>query len=160
MKRTFLLCLLLPSLAIAQASSTSPPLAADAAVTTWLERSLASYLELYRGLHQHPELSLQERQTSTLVARELKRYGYTVTANVGGYGVVGVLKNGTGRTLLLRGDMDALPVAEQTGLPYASTVQVKDASGQSVALMHACGHDMHVTNLLATAGYLAKNKTQ
>lgn len=93
-----------------------------------------------------------------MVARELKRYGYVVTTGVGGTGVVGVLRNGPGRTLLLRGDMDALPVSEQTGLPYASRVQAKDDTGQLVPVMHACGHDVHVTNLLATAALLAKQR--
>jgi hippurate hydrolase len=142
--------LALPALAAAQ----------DADVNSWLDRQLPAYIELYRGLHQHPELTFQERHTSEVVARELTRAGYAVTSGVGGFGVVGVLKNGPGRTLLLRGDMDALPVAEQTGLPFASKAQTKDESGQVVSVMHACGHDVHVTNLLAVATYLAQHKNQ
>ena len=150
MIRWLLLCLALPSLAAAQ----------DAAVSGWLDKQLPSYLELYRSIHQHPELALQEQQTAAIVSRELTRAGYAVTSGVGGFGVVGVLKNGAGPTVLIRGDMDALPIAEETGLPYASKVRAKDENGQAVQVMHACGHDMHVTNLLATATYLAQQRSQ
>lgn len=126
----------------------------------WLDQRLPGYLELYRGLHQKPELAFQERETSIVAARELERAGYAVTSGVGGFGVVAVLKNGPGRTLLLRGDMDALPVLEETGLAFASKQQAKDETGQSVPVMHACGHDVHVTNLLAAAAYLAEQRAQ
>jgi metal-dependent amidase/aminoacylase/carboxypeptidase family protein len=100
---------------------------------------------LYKHLHAHPELSLQEVRTAARLARELREAGFTVTENVGGHGVVGVLRNGKGPTVLVRTDMDALPVVERTGLPYASTVRTRDAQGREVGVMHACGHDMHMT---------------
>jgi len=92
------------------------------------------------------------------MAQELRDLGIAATPSVGGHGVVGVLKNGPGKTLLLRADMDALPVAEQTGLPYASKVRVTDARGATVGVMHACGHDIHMTNLVGVARYLAANR--
>ncbi|TDO55226.1 hippurate hydrolase [Kribbella sp. VKM Ac-2571] len=111
--------------------------------------------EVYRDLHAHPELSLQETRTAGIVARHLGSFGYEVTSEVGGTGVVGVLRNGTGPVALLRADMDALPVAEQTGLPYASTARATDHAGHDVPVMHACGHDVHVTCLLGAAQMLA-----
>jgi len=134
--------------------------AEDSEVASWLDNQRASYVALYRDLHQHPELTFQERQTSALFARELTRAGYNVTTGVGGFGVVGVLSNGPGPTVLLRADMDALPVAEQTGLAFASKVQMQDESGQTVPVMHACGHDVHITNMLATSAYLAQHRAQ
>jgi amidohydrolase len=110
---------------------------------------------LYRDLHAHPELAFAERRTAGIVAERLHGLGYQVTAAVGGTGVVGVLENGDGPTVLLRADMDALPVLEQTGLPYASTRHARDAAGTDVPLMHACGHDMHVSCLLGAAAELA-----
>jgi hippurate hydrolase len=154
MRRLALLLLVLPGLASAQAVAP----AIDAAASRFADAEQPRYLELYRSIHSHPELAFQERQTSALVARELKGSGYMVTANVGGFGVVGVLKNGPGRTILIRGDMDALPIAEQTELPFASSIRAKDETGQAVAVMHACGHDLHVTNLLATAAFLARER--
>lgn len=122
------------------------------------QTSEAGYLELYRTLHREPELARHEQKTSERVAAELARHGYTVTTGVGGFGVVGVLKNGPGRTVLIRGDMDGLPVAEETGLAFASKRRTTDDTGQEVPVMHACGHDMHVTNLLATAELLARQR--
>jgi hippurate hydrolase len=110
---------------------------------------------VYRDLHAHPELSLQETRTASIVAAQLTALGYQVTAGVGGTGVVGVLHNGPGPTALLRADMDALPVQEQTGLPYASTARATDHTGHDVPVMHACGHDVHVTCLLGAAAALA-----
>ena len=110
---------------------------------------------LYRDLHAHPELAFAERRTAGIAAERLHGLGYRVTAAVGGTGVVGVLENGDGPTVLLRADMDALPVLEQTGLPYASTRHVRDAAGADVPVMHACGHDMHVSCLLGAAAELA-----
>jgi amidohydrolase len=110
---------------------------------------------LYRDLHAHPELAFAEHRTAGIVAERLHGLGYQVTAAVGGTGVVGVLENGDGPTVLLRADMDALPVLEQTGLPYASTQRARDAAGAEVPLMHACGHDMHVSCLLGAAAELA-----
>jgi amidohydrolase len=110
---------------------------------------------IYRQVHANPELSLMEVKTSALVAKELRAAGLAVTENVGGYGVVGVLANGPGPTLLLRSDMDALPLAEVTGLPYASTALVKDASGREQPAMHACAHDTHVAWLIGAARVLS-----
>ncbi len=111
--------------------------------------------DLYRHLHAHPELSRQEHATAALVARDLREWGYEVLEHVGGTGVVGVLENGPGRTVLVRADMDALPVREATGLDYASTVTAVDATGATVPVMHACGHDVHVSCLLSAARLLA-----
>jgi amidohydrolase len=110
---------------------------------------------LYRDLHAHPELAFAEHRTAGIVAERLRGLGYRVTTGVGGTGVVGVLENGDGPTVLLRADMDALPVEEQTGLPYASAERAIDASGREVPVMHACGHDLHVTCLLGAAAELA-----
>ncbi len=126
----------------------------------WVADNLGSLVELYRHLHQNPELSAKEKETSARMAKELRDLGVQVTTNVGGYGVVGVLANGPGKVLLLRSDMDALPVAEQTGLPYASKVRTEDARGASVGVMHACGHDVHMTNLVGVARYLATHRDQ
>ncbi|MEX2092794.1 MAG: amidohydrolase [Pirellulales bacterium] len=134
------------------------PAAAPAGTTEWVESNLASLIELYHHLHQTPELSLQERETAARFAAELKSAGLTVTTGVGGHGVVGVLENGPGKTLMLRTDLDALPVAEETGLPYASQVRTKDERGATVGVMHACGHDLHITNLVAVARYLASHR--
>lgn len=109
--------------------------------------------DFYRDLHRNPELSHAERRTAGLVAERLRRSGYEVHERVGGTGVVAILRNGTGPTVLLRADMDALPVREATGLPYASTATASDADGNRVPVMHACGHDVHVS-CLAGAGQL------
>jgi len=110
---------------------------------------------LYTHLHSNPEISLQEEKTSTRMAEELKSIGYSVTTGVGGYGVVGVLKNGTGPTVLIRTDTDGLPVLEKTGVPHASTVTTVDDNGKTVPVMHACGHDVHMTSFIGTARRLA-----
>lgn len=124
----------------------------------WIEENKAPLIELYRHLHQTPELSLKEKETSARMAKELRDAGVTVTTNVGGFGVVGVLANGPGKVLLLRSDMDALPVVEQTGLSYASKVRTQDSRGATVGVMHACGHDVHMANLIGVARYLAANR--
>jgi amidohydrolase len=124
----------------------------------WVKENMVPLVELYRHLHQAPELSKQEKETSARMAKELRDVGATVTTEVGGYGVVGVLANGDGKVLLLRSDMDALPVVEQTGLPYASKVRVQDSRGATVGVMHACGHDLHMANLVGVARYLAANR--
>jgi hippurate hydrolase len=113
---------------------------------------------LYRDLHAHPELAFQETRTAAVVADRLRGAGYETATGVGGTGVVGVLRNGDGPTALLRADMDALPVEERTGLDYASTARATDASGGSVPVMHACGHDVHVTCLLGAAAELAAHR--
>jgi hippurate hydrolase len=109
----------------------------------------------YKSLHTSPELSLHEARTAARLAKELKGLGFEVTEKVGGHGVVGVLKNGQGPTVLVRTDMDALPVIERTGLPYASKVRLRDKEGREVGAMHACGHDMHMTCWVGTARVLA-----
>jgi amidohydrolase len=124
----------------------------------WVESHLEELLTLYRHLHTHPELSFKEVETAKRVGEELRKAGCEVTANVGKLGVVGVMKNGTGPTVLVRTDLDALPVTEATGLPYASKVLVTDEEGKSVGVMHACGHDIHMTNLIGTARWLAAHK--
>jgi len=112
----------------------------------------------YRDLHQNPELSLHEEKTAGKLAERMRKLGFEVTQKVGGHGVVAVLRNGKGPTVLLRTDMDALPVEEKTGLPYASRVKMTDAGGQSVPVMHACGHDVHMTAWLGTATLLSRAK--
>ncbi len=111
--------------------------------------------DFYRDLHSHPELSHGERRTGERVTEQLRKAGYDVHDHIGGTGVVGILANGDGPTVLLRADMDALPVREATGLPYASTVTIKDTGGHEVPVMHACGHDVHVSCLLGACQLLS-----
>jgi amidohydrolase len=120
-----------------------------------IARELPGWVRRYEDLHVHPELALAEHATAALVAAELARAGYQVTSGVGGTGVVGVLANGAGPVVLIRGDMDALPVREETGLRYASTTTVTLPDGNTTGVMHACGHDVHTTTLLATSALLA-----
>lgn len=115
--------------------------------------------DLYETLHQMPELSLQEKETSKKISNELRKVGFEVTENFGGYGVVGILKNGEGPTVLYRTDMDALPMYEKTNLPYASKVEVPHSGGR-VGAMHSCGHDIHMTNWVGTARYMSQIKDQ
>ncbi len=129
---------------------------AVASVVAPLDQALPRLREIYIDLHRHPELSTQEVRTASIVAEQLTRSGYEVTTGVGGTGVVGVLRNGDGPTVALRADMDALPVREQTGLPYASEVVATDPSGRDVPVMHACGHDAHTTCLIGAADLLAR----
>lgn len=112
----------------------------------------------YQDLHRNPELGFQETRTAGLVAERLAGFGFEVTTGVGGTGVVGVLRNGDGPTALLRADMDALPVEERTGLAYASTARGVNAEGKDVPVMHACGHDVHVTCLLGACQILARER--
>jgi hippurate hydrolase len=130
----------------------------DAHVATWLEANGSSLEELYRYLHQNPELSFREVKTAARMAKELRAVGIEVTERVGGNGVVGVLRCGDGPVVLLRADMDALPVAEETGLPYASKIRAESADGRAIGVMHACGHDVHMSCLVGVARYLAANK--
>jgi amidohydrolase len=132
------------------------------------DQELPSLLAIYKDVHTHPELSTQEKRTSELVAKELKAAGCEVTDHIGkydepgltGYGVVGVMKNGEGPVVLVRTDMDALPVEEETGLPYASKVTAKNKAGEEVHVMHACGHDVHIATFIGVARALAKLKDQ
>jgi amidohydrolase len=112
----------------------------------------------YQDLHRHPELSFQEERTAVKAAERLKEEGYTVATAVGRTGVVGILENGAGPTVMIRADMDALPVREQTGLPYSSSATGVDPDGLAVDVMHACAHDMHVTCLSGAAALLARNR--
>jgi amidohydrolase len=114
--------------------------------------------ELYLDLHQHPELSGHETRTANVMAGKLRALGYEVTENVGGTGIVALLKNGPGPVVMLRTELDALPVTEETGLPYASKVKAKDDSGRDVGVMHACGHDVHMATLYGTAEIMVKHK--
>jgi len=113
---------------------------------------------LYLDLHQHPELSSHETRTAGVMAEKLRALGYEVTEHVGGVGVVAIMKNGPGPVVMLRTELDALPVTEETGLPYASKVKAKDDSGREVGVMHACGHDVHMATLYGTAAIMAKSK--
>ncbi|HYN48519.1 MAG TPA: amidohydrolase [Candidatus Nanopelagicales bacterium] len=120
--------------------------------------SIDEWADLYRDLHRHPELGFQETRTARIVAERLEAIGLEVTPGIGGTGVVGVLRHGDGPTVLLRADMDGLPVREQTGLPYASTMRAVAADGTDVPVMHACGHDVHVTCLLGACAALAASR--
>ena len=128
---------------LAQSSGSNP---------SWIpprvDREFPSLFELYRHLHSNPEIAFQEVQTARRMARELESSGFEVSRNIGGHGVVGLLRNGEGPTLMLRTDLDGLPITEETtGLEYASQVRIRDPDGQSIGLMHACGHDVHMTLL-------------
>ncbi len=124
-------------------------------VGAWLDRHASGLEALYRHLHQHPELSFREVETAGRLADELRALGLDVTEQVGGTGVVAVLRRGDGPVGLLRADMDALPIAEETGLPYASEVRAASADGRAIGVMHACGHDLHMACLVGAAGYFA-----
>src|ERR1022692_3682906 len=143
----FPLLALLTAVACAQAPSSKE-----------VESVYADAHALYLDLHQNPELSGHETQTATKLAARLRSSGYDVTEHVGGTGVVAILKNGPGPTIMLRTELDALPVEEKTGLPYASKVRAKDDAGRDVPVMHACGHDLHMASLFATAAIMAHSK--
>ncbi len=132
----------------------------DGGVAAEVERVYAQSEALYFHLHQHPELSFHEQQTAERLATELRTLGYEVTTGVGRTGVVGLLRNGPGPVVMLRTEMDALPVTEQTGLPFASTVRAVDDSGAEVGVDHACGHDIHMASWVGTARIMAGNRTR
>lgn len=165
----FVLCLLLVIACFSlPANSASSLLSNDSGNTDALiERDLPWLLSTYKMLHAAPELSHHEEKTAAFFAGELRKFGYTVTERIGTYehpewssfGLVGVLKNGNGPTVLLRTELDALPVEEKTGVPYASQVKTKNDAGVEVSVMHACGHDVHMTSLLGTAKLLAELKS-
>jgi len=138
---------------VAEEITTNP-----ARVLANLNTVLPDLEKLYKNIHSHPELSMQEKRTAEIAAQHLRAAGYDVTTGIGITGVVGVLKNGDGPTLMLRADMDALPVQEATGLPYASSATATDREGKTVPVMHACGHDMHVTWLVGAATLLAARR--
>jgi hippurate hydrolase len=128
---------------------------------------IAGLVETYKGIHAHPELSHHEEHTAALLAGELRKAGFTVTERIGkypdgtqAYGLVGILQNGPGPRLLIRADMDALPIVEETGLGYASHVKSKNPAGQEIGVMHACGHDVHVTTMIGTARALSAKRAE
>ncbi len=141
---------------------------AQQSLDAMIDSDIASLVATYKTLHAAPELSHHEEKTASFFANQLRVLGYTVTERVGkhenpewtSYGVVAVMKNGAGPTVLLRTELDALPVDEKTGLPYASKVKTKNDAGQDVSVMHACGHDIHMTSMLGTAKMLAALKDQ
>jgi len=144
------------------------PLAAQSDLDQRVGKEMDSLVAAYKHLHENPELSTQEKESSALIAAELRKLGYSVTDHFGqyespglvAYGIVGVLRNGSGPTVYVRTDMDALPIVENTGLPYASHVKVKRADGAEVGVMHACGHDIHMSVFIGTARMLAQLKDQ
>jgi hippurate hydrolase len=141
---------------------------AQQSLDSLIDGNISSLVDTYKILHANPELSHREEKTSAFLAKELKALGFTVTERIGkyerpdwvGYGIVAVMQNGSGPTVLLRTDMDALPVNEQTNLPYASKMKSKNDAGQDVSVMHACGHDIHMTTMLGSAKLLASLKDQ
>src|SRR5215216_7424474 len=159
MRKLFLVPAVLTVLAF---NITAQQLSLDAMI----DRDIAAWLTTYRNLHTAPELSHREEKTSAFVAGELRKLGFTVTERIGkyqnaqwsGYGVVAVMKNGQGPTVLVRTELDALPVEEKTGLPYSSQVKTKNDAGVEVSVMHACGHDIHMTSFLGTAKLLTELK--
>ena len=144
---------------------TAPVLAQD--LGRFVDGELSGLVTTYEGIHAHPELSHHEEMTAALLATELRKSGFTVTEHVGkypdgtqAYGVVAILENGRGPRLLIRTDLDALPIVEETGLSYASHVMSKNPAGQEVGVMHACGHDVHVTTMIGTARALASSRAK
>src|SRR2546430_10358110 len=160
MKILALLFVFIFAMRVAFAQETSPEKAAIS--------ELPSLLSIYKDIHAHPELSTREEKTAALMAKELRAVGCEVTENFGKYdnpnlkcfGVIGIMKNGIGPTVLVRTDMDALPVEEDTGLPYASKVTTKDDNGREGHVMHACGHDAHMSAFIGTARALQRLKDQ
>ncbi|WP_462150835.1 M20 metallopeptidase family protein [Pseudoalteromonas xiamenensis] len=142
------------SLALLVASQTSA-----ATLSAQLDKQLPSLEQLYLHLHQNPELSYHEVQSSKRLADEFKALGMNVTEGVGGHGVVALFQNGEGPTIMIRADTDGLPITEETGKPYASKVTTVNASNQTVGVMHGCGHDIHMTSLVGTAKQLMNNKS-
>lgn len=123
-----------------------------------LDKTMPAIEKLYLDLHQSPELSYHEQQTGQKIAKQLKQLGFDVTDNVGGFGVVGIYKNGNGPTIMIRTDTDGLPIIEQTGKPYASKVTVTNDEGATVGVMHGCGHDIHMSSFIGTAQQLVMHK--
>jgi amidohydrolase len=149
----FFICLLITAAAAAQTPQPAPPVSAEqmAAIYPGVE-------SLYIDLHKSPELAFHEQQTAAKLAERVKALGYEVTTGVGGTGIVAIMKNGPGPTVMMRTELDALPVQEKTGLPFASTVTTKNPAGETVPVMHACGHDLHMSAWYGTAELMAKNK--
>src|SRR5580704_649299 len=139
-------------------SLTASTFAQTAATSKEVETVYPDAHALYLDIHQNPELSSHETQTAAKLASRLRSLGYDVTEHVGGTGIVAILKNGTGPTVMLRTELDALPVEEKTGLPYASKIHAKDDAGRDVPVMHACGHDLHMAAFMGTATVMAHSK--
>ena len=163
----FLRTVILPVLAAVAMPLAAQSSTAQADLAASVERQLPSLTETYKHLHRNPELSRHEEQTAAFVAGELRKLGYTVTEHVGKYadgahafGVAAVLENGAGPRLLIRTELDALPVEEKTGLDYASHVKTTNEQGQLISVAHACGHDLHMTVLLGAARELAERKSE
>jgi len=159
----YLLLVLLTACAWAQTPSASSPSASSASASSAsafkeVDSVFADSHALYLDLHQNPELSFHETETAAKLAKQLRGLGYEVTEHVGGTGVVALLKNGAGPVIMLRTELDALPVEEKTGLPYASKVHAKDDAGHDVSVMHACGHDVHMASLVGAAAVMAHSK--
>lgn len=125
-----------------------------------IQKNAKALTKIYKYLHQNPELSYLEKNTAKFLAKKMRSFGFEVTENFGGTGVVAILKNGKGPKILIRTDMDALPILEKTDLPYASKVKQVDIEGVEQPVMHACGHDMHMTIWLGTAQYLSEHKNE
>jgi len=153
---------MLPSITLAVCMVVSPFAATAQGFSVYqaVEAIYPKLQGLYEDLHSNPELSFQEKETSARVSAWLRNIGFEVTENVGGYGVVGLLRNGAGKTILVRTDMDALPIKEETGLHCASKVIAKDDAGNEVSVMHACGHDVHMTVWCGVAQLLSEMKEQ
>src|SRR5579864_2699239 len=145
-----------PMILVVLAAATA--LAQNPSLSSQVDSVLPDAHALYLDLHQHPELSSHETHTAALLAERLRALGYEVTEHVGGTGVVAIMKNGSGPTVMLRTELDALPVEEKTGLAYASKVRAKDDSGRDVPVMHACGHDLHMSSWMGAATIMAHSK--
>ncbi len=152
MFKSFAVALLSVAIAVTTVS------AAEDDVKTWTDAQVDDLVKLYQHFHTHPELSFEEKATAARLAEELKAVGAEVETGVGGHGVVAILKNGDGPTVMMRTDLDALPVVEATELSYASKVTTKNDTGDEVGVMHACGHDIHITNLIGVARYMASHR--
>lgn len=137
-----------------------PSVACAAEPADWVKMHLDELVATYRDFHQLPELSFEEKETAARLASAWKTVGFEVTTDFGGHGVVGMLKNGNGPTVMIRTDLDALPVTEQTGLVYASKVRTKDKEGNEVGVMHACGHDVHITCIIGVAQFFVSHRDQ
>jgi len=153
LNRTFLFLAAFSVVSLAQVAQPSSQASKE------IDTAIPAARELYLDLHQNPELSSHEVRTAAKLAERLRSLGYEVTEHVGGTGIVALMKNGDGPTVMLRTELDALPVEEKTGLPYASKVHAKDAAGNDVPVMHACGHDLHMAALAGTAAIMAQNKS-
>lgn len=153
MRTTFLTIAFLTGF-ISFTSATEPP-----PIETLITEDMPYLLDFYKTRHENPEISLQEKETSSTLAGELRKIGFEVTEHFGGYGIVGIYKNGKGPTILYRTDMDALPINEKTGLPYKSKLTT-EYNGQEIGTMHACGHDMHMTSWLGTARAMVRMKKE